>query len=107
MTFVVSLLHRTPGDLSLLYDILAGPNSHMIHGWRLVSPPPRTRQPSDMRIAVCTAHASIPTEHSIRDAVKSAGESLKKNGVRVDFEAMPEIDVDEALEVQRRSAPHH
>ena len=78
---------RGAEDLALLYRILAGPRAQEAPGWRLVAPPPR---PKPWRIAVCTAHESIPTDEEVSRAVRGAADSLSREpGVTVVWEALP------------------
>ena len=96
--YVVGPMARGAEDLALLYRILAGPRAQEAPGWRLVAPPPR---PKPWRIAVCTAHESIPTDEEVSRAVRGAADSLSREpGVTVVWEALPPaLDVDEALGV--------
>jgi len=70
----------------------------MKSGWGLLTPLPRTLMPAKMRVAICTGHPSIPTDNSISEAIKDLSLSLTSTGMNVDIGAMPEIDIDSALE---------
>jgi amidase len=81
---VAGPLARTAGDLRLSLDILAGPNQADSAAWRLELSPSRHKQLKDFRVAVWFDDPECAIDHSVRTALQSAVDSLRKAGANID-----------------------
>ncbi len=81
---VAGPLARTADDLGFLLDILAGPNQSERTAWRLELPPPRHQKLQDFRVALWLDEADCPIDQSVRAALESAADVMRKAGARID-----------------------
>jgi amidase len=81
---VAGPLTRNANDLGFLLDILAGPDEQQRTAWRLEIPSPRHTKLQDFRVAVWLDELDCPIENSMRSALESTAEALRKAGVKVD-----------------------
>jgi amidase len=81
---VAGPLTRSAVDLDLLLGILAGPDQSQGKAWRLELPPPRHKKLRDFRVALMLDVPDCPIDNSVRSALESAANALRKAGVRVD-----------------------
>ncbi|GLY50022.1 amidase [Lentzea sp. NBRC 102530] len=82
---VVGPMARSARDLTLLLDVMAGPDP-LTHGkaYALTLPPPRHARISDFRILVLDEHPLVPTSAAVHAAVHKVAEALTNGGARVD-----------------------
>jgi len=74
---------RTPGDLRLAMDILAGPEIGEETAWQIKLPAPRQDTLKDFRIAMFTVPDWVPLDTSIRQAQEALIDSLATEGCQV------------------------
>jgi amidase len=80
---VVGPMARSAGDLSLLLDVIAGPDAPVATAYRMALPPSRHDDFKSFRVLVLDSHPLAPTADSVRAAVERLGERLAKAGVKV------------------------
>ncbi|WP_104479046.1 amidase [Actinokineospora auranticolor] len=81
---VVGPMARTARDLSLLLDVMAGPDPltyGMAH--RVALPPARHERLGDFRVLVLEEHPFIPTGAAVRAGVNRVADALVDGGARV------------------------
>ncbi|WP_410672902.1 amidase [Amycolatopsis sp. cmx-4-68] len=81
---VVGPMARTARDLTLLLDVMAGPDpltSGVAH--RVALPPARHERLSDFRVLVLDEHPLIPTGSAVRAGVHRVADALVDGGARV------------------------
>ncbi|GAB3572249.1 amidase [Amycolatopsis endophytica] len=82
---VVGPMARTARDLTLLLDVMAGPDpltSGKAHHVRL--PPARHQRLSDFRVLLLDQHPLIPTGAAVRAGVNRVADALADGGARVE-----------------------
>ncbi|MGW1740106.1 amidase [Nocardia sp. NPDC001965] len=94
---VVGPMARTARDLTLLLDVMAGPDP-LTHGlaYDIALPPARHEQLSDFRVLVIEDHPLIPTGSAVRAGVNRVAEALVDEGVRVERHSPLLPDLSEA-----------
>ncbi|MFF4381703.1 amidase [Kitasatospora sp. NPDC001547] len=82
---VVGPMARSARDLTLLLDVMAGPDP-LTHGvaYRLTLPPARHERLRDFRVLVLEEHPVIPTGSAVRAGVNRVADALVDGGARVD-----------------------
>ncbi|MGW3285526.1 amidase [Streptomyces sp. NPDC001002] len=82
---VVGPMARTARDLSLLLDVMAGPDP-LTHGvaYELTLPPARHERLDDFRVLVLDEHPFIPTGTAVRAGVQRVADALADGGARVE-----------------------
>ncbi|MGW4523713.1 amidase [Amycolatopsis sp. NPDC004378] len=82
---VVGPMARAARDLTLLLDVMAGPDP-LTHGvaYRLELPPARHEHLRDFRVLVLDEHPLIPTGAAVREAVNGVAAALTDGGARVE-----------------------
>ena len=82
---VVGPMARTARDLTLLLDVMAGPDP-LTHGmaYQLRLPPARHERLGDFRVLVLDEHPLIPTGSAVRAGVNRVAEALVDGGARVE-----------------------
>lgn len=82
---VVGPMARTARDLTLLLDVMAGPDP-LTHGvaYELKLPPARHRSLGDFRVLILDEHPFIPTGSAVRAGVKRVADALVEGGARVE-----------------------
>ncbi|KAA8889241.1 amidase [Nocardia colli] len=82
---VVGPMARTARDLTLLLDVMAGPDP-LNHGvaYNLALPPARHERLSDFRVLIIEDHPLIPTGSAVRAGVNRVAEALVNEGARVE-----------------------
>ncbi|OXM62697.1 amidase [Amycolatopsis vastitatis] len=82
---VVGPMARTARDLTLLLDVMAGPDP-LTRGvaYRLALPPPRHERLGDFRVLVLEEHPLIPTGAAVRAGVNRVAAALADGGARVE-----------------------
>ncbi|MHA6630605.1 amidase [Pseudonocardia sichuanensis] len=82
---VVGPMARTAGDLTLLLDVMAGPDPLTLGvAHRLTLPAARHEQIRDFRVLVLDEHPLIPTGSAVRAAVNRVVDALVAGGARVE-----------------------
>jgi amidase len=81
---VVGPMARSARDLTLLLDVMAGPDP-LTHGvaHRLALPPARHERLSDFRVLVLDEHPLIATGSAVRAGVRRVADALADGGARV------------------------
>ncbi|GGL02773.1 amidase [Nocardia jinanensis] len=82
---VVGPMARTARDLTLLLDVMAGPDP-LTHGvaYDLTLPPARHERPADFRVLVIEDHPLIATGSAVRAGVNRVADTLADGGARVE-----------------------
>ena len=100
---VAGPMARTARDLSLLLDVIAGPDP-LTHGaaYDIALPPPRHEQLSDFRVLIIEEHPLIATGSAVRTGVNRVAEALADAGARVERHSalLPDLTEAAALYVQ-------
>ena len=86
---VVGPMARSVEDLLLGLELMSGPNRWDAPAWRLELPPPRTREPSGLRVAAWLDDESCPVEPETRTLLENAAQALAGEGATVDADARP------------------
>ena len=72
---------RSAADLSLLLDVIAGPDPLDIGiGYRLALPAARHTTLRDFRVLVIDSDPLLPADHDVRGAIEKLAGSLAKAG---------------------------
>ena len=81
---VIGPMARSAADLSLLLDVIAGPDplDHGV-GYRLALPPSRHTALKDFRVLVIDSDPVMPADKDIRGAIEQLAGNLAKSGVSV------------------------
>lgn len=81
---VIGPMARSAGDLSMLLDIIAGPDEiESGVGYRLALPPPRHIGLQKFRILALDTHPLLPTDSTVRAAIDQLATNLTKSGATV------------------------
>jgi amidase len=81
---VIGPMARGAADLSLLLDVIAGPDELEAGvAYRLALPPPRHATLRDFRVLMLDQHPLLPSAASVRGAVETLAANLGKAGVSV------------------------
>ncbi|MFD2415234.1 amidase [Amycolatopsis pigmentata] len=82
---VVGPMARTARDLTLLLDVMAGPDPLTLGvAYDLTLPPARHERLSDFRVLVLDEHPFIPTGSAVRAGVNRVADALADGGARVE-----------------------
>jgi amidase len=94
---VVGPMARTARDLTLLLDVMAGPDP-LTHGvaYDVALPPARHERLSDFLVLVLDEHPLIPTGSAVRAGVNRVAEALVASGARVERHSPLLPDLSEA-----------
>jgi amidase len=75
---------RSAADLSLLLDVIAGPDPlEAGKAYSLALPPPRQRALKDFRVLLIDTDPLLPTDRSVRGAIEKLAANLGRAGVTV------------------------
>jgi amidase len=91
---VIGPMARSAADLSLLLDVIAGPDPRDAGiAYRLELPPPRHEALKDFRVLVLDSHPLLPTAGSVRAAIAGLARGLADAGATVaqDSELLPDL----------------
>jgi amidase len=81
---VIGPMARSAADLSLLLDVIAGPDSlEAGKAYRLALPPPRHGAMKDFRVLLLDTDPVMPTDSVVRGAIEKLAVNLGKAGVSV------------------------
>ena len=83
---------RSVGDLSLLLDVLSGPDAEDAVAWSLALPPARHSSLSDYRVGLWLDDPFSPVESSVVDLLSTAASALAGAGAKVS-EARPPLEM--------------
>ena len=92
-------LCRTPEEIGLVLSAIVGPGEFDRPGWRFELPRPGPGAPSALRVAALLDHPSCPIDRPYLDVMRTYVEQLRRIGVTVETDAVPEVDFDRATEV--------
>lgn len=82
---VVGPMARTARDLTLLLDVMAGPDPLTVGAaYDLTLPPARHERLGDFRVLVLDEHPLIPTGSAVRAGVHRVADALVEGGARVE-----------------------
>lgn len=95
---VVGPLGRGAEDLELLFDVMAGRFADGPHG-TATPPAPRNSHGRTLRVAVWANDPFSPVDPQIAQAVRAAGEALRRKGCEVEEVARGPIDFAASVEV--------
>ncbi|MCU1641496.1 MAG: amidase [Nocardia sp.] len=97
---VVGPMARTARDLTLLLDVMAGPDP-LTHGvaYDIAVPPARHERLSDFRVLIIEDHPLIPTGSAVRAGVNRVAEALADEGARVERHSSLLPDLTEAATI--------
>ena len=81
---VIGPMARSAADLTLLLDVVAGPDPLEAGvAYQLALPPPRHRQLKDFRVLLIDSDPVMPTCKSVRAAIETLAANLSRAGVTV------------------------
>jgi amidase len=81
---VIGPMARSAADLSLLLDVIAGPDPLDAGvGYKLTLPPPRRNALKDFRVLVVDSDPVLPSDKDIRGAIEQLAGGLAKSGANV------------------------
>jgi amidase len=81
---VIGPMARSAADLSLLLDVIAGPDPLEAGvGYRLALPPPRHNELKSFRVLVIDSDPILPANTEIRDAIGRLADALARSGASV------------------------
>ena len=94
---VAGPMARSPQDLGLALQVLAGADTLTSRGWSLELPPPRGRDVKDLRVAYWFDDPRSPLERAVRAELEATVDALrsKTNVVEIDIP----FTLDEVLEI--------
>ena len=90
-------LARTPEDLALALDVIAGPSAMDAPGWHLDLPAPRRSALQDFRVAVMLDDPNCAVDRAITDRIQRVADRLARLGARVDDRVRPDLDTARAF----------
>ncbi|WP_407177202.1 amidase [Bradyrhizobium sp. STM 3562] len=81
---VLGPMARSAADLSLLLDVMAGPDPLEAGvGYKLALPPPRHGRLADFRVLVIDGHPMLPPNKEIRESIEKLAGHLAKAGASI------------------------
>jgi amidase len=104
---VLGPMARCAADLSLLLDVIAGPDPLDAGvGYRLTLPPPRHDSLQSFRVLVVETHPLLPPNQEIRTAIETLAGELAKAGVSIAQESalLPDFAESSRLYMRRLMA---
>jgi amidase len=85
---VIGPMARSAADLTLLLDVIAGPDPlDAGKAYRLDLPPPRHGALKDFRVLLIDSDPVMPTSLGVRTAIETLGARLGKAGVKIERES--------------------
>jgi amidase len=82
---VIGPMARSAADLSLLLDVMAGPDPlEAGKGYRLALPAPRHGALNEFRVLVVDGDPVMPTDEVVRGTIHTLAANLEKAGVKID-----------------------
>jgi amidase len=81
---VIGPMARSAADLTLLLDVIAGPDPMEAgKAYKLALPPPRHNELKDFRVLLVDSDPVLPTDKDVRGAIEQLATNLGKAGVNV------------------------
>jgi amidase len=74
---IIGPLARTPEDLALLLDVIAGPDELEAPGWTLELPPPRAERLEDFRVGIWIDDPLSPIDSAVRTELEQTFAALE------------------------------
>jgi amidase len=90
---VIGPLARSPEDLAVALDVLAGPDDARAVAWRLTLPAARRGDLRDYRVAAWLDDPACPTDGAVGARLQAAVDAVAAAGARVDDRARPGFDL--------------
>src|SRR5262249_35752781 len=90
---VLGPIARTPDDLELALDVMAGPGDASAIAWRVTLPSPRRRALRDYRVAAWLDDPGCPVDAEVGARLQAAVDALGRAGARIDERARPGFDL--------------
>jgi amidase len=85
---VIGPMARSAADLSVLLDVIAGPDPiEAGKAYQIALPPPRHSELKDFRVLLLDSDPVMPTSNSVRAAIGTLAANLSKAGVAVSRES--------------------
>jgi amidase len=82
---VIGPMARSAADLSLLLDVVAGPDPiDTGHAYKLALPPPRHGELKNFRVLLIETDPVLPTDKTVRGAIEKLAANLGNAGVKVE-----------------------
>jgi amidase len=82
---VIGPMARSAADLSLLLDVIAGPDPlEGGNAYRLALPPPRHGELKNFRVLLIDTDPLLPTDKDVRGGIEKLAAGLGKSGVKVE-----------------------
>ena len=82
---VIGPMARCAADLSLLLDVMAGPDPlEAGKAYRLELPPPRHSTLKDFRVVVIDTDPVMPTDKVVRGSIEKLADNLGRTGVKIE-----------------------
>ncbi len=94
----VGPITRAAADLSLTFEVLAGPDVLEASGWQLALPAARHERLADFRIAAWLDDPVGPVDAEVLEKLDDAVVALERQGIAVDRAARPDFDVQQAFD---------
>jgi amidase len=97
---VIGPMARSAADLSLLLDVIAGPDPlEAGSAYTLTLPPPRHAELKNFRVLLIDSHPVLPTNTAVRTAIDKLAANLVKAGAKVERESplLPDFAVSSRL----------
>ena len=103
---VVGPMARSAADLSLLLDVIAGPDEPLATGYQLALRPPRHTRLADFRVLVLDTHPLLPTALAITSAMARLTERLAKSGCSISHSTplLPDLSLAGRIYIQQLMA---
>ena len=95
---VAGPMSRSPKDLGLILDIIAGPSIVQKPAWQLKLPPPVKKHLKDFRIGIWLDDPVYDTDAPVLDRLQEAVDRLAAAGVRI-VDKKPDIDLSQCRKI--------
>lgn len=92
-------LARSAADLALALAAMAGPDDIESAGYRLALAKPRKTQLREFKVALMLDDRNAEVDKAVQNRLLALADFLRRNKVKVDETARPDIDTDEAQRV--------
>lgn len=96
---VTGPLARSAEDLRLALPLMIGPAPDDAVAWTLALPPPRTRDPAALRVAVMLEDPNFEVDPEVQDRIQAVADFLARKGAKVSAMARPAIDPASAFRI--------
>lgn len=96
---VIGPLARDARDLTLMLNVIAGPDEPDAAAWKLDLPPSRHTKLTDFRVAAWIDDTDCPVDSLVRERMQAAVSALRSHGVTVDEKARPDFSLASAAQL--------